>query len=111
VVHVDEYVKVSKEVFAPLGELVKIGLFKDEKDALKSIILEQAGAKIAHYKHEVGKLKSKYGVNFTEFKARIENRKEEEVYSEWDDYIQWESYEKALRYWTEIEARVKAHIT
>lgn len=108
---VDDYVKVSKEVFAPLAELVRIGLFKDEKDALRSIILEQAGDKIAHYKHEVGKLERKYGVDFTEFKARIEKRKDEEVYSEWDDFIQWESYEEALQYWTEVEARVKTHIT
>ena len=29
-----------------------------------------------------------------------------EVFEEWDDFIQWESYEESLRYWTEVEARV-----
>jgi hypothetical protein len=37
----------------------------------------------------------------------IEGRKDEEVFEEWDDFIQWESYEEALRYWTEVEERVK----
>jgi len=109
VVIVEDYVKVSKEVFTPLAELVRIGLFKDEKDALREIILEQAGHKIAHYKHEVGKLERKYGVEFTDFKARIEKRKDAEIFTEWDDYIQWASYEEALRYWIEVEERVKAH--
>jgi len=27
-------------------------------------------------------------------------------FEEWGDFIQWESYEEALRYWTEVEARV-----
>jgi hypothetical protein len=106
----DEYVKISKEVFAPLAELVRIGLFKDEKDALRSILLEHAGYKIAQCKREIVKLEKKYGVAFKDFKVTIDKRKDEEVYSEWDDFIKWESYEAALKYWTEVEERVKAHI-
>jgi hypothetical protein len=45
----ENYVKVSKEVFAPIAELVRIGLFRDEKDALAGIIREQARNKIWYY--------------------------------------------------------------
>ncbi|MGC9445280.1 MAG: hypothetical protein ACP5E9_10200 [Candidatus Methanospirareceae archaeon] len=106
----DEYVKISKELFAPFAELVRIGLFKDEKDALRSILLEHAGHKIAWCKSEIVKLEQKYGVAFKDFKATIDKRKDEEVYSEWDDFIKWESYEEALKYWTEVEERIKAHV-
>ncbi|MBT9159962.1 MAG: hypothetical protein DDT27_01157 [Dehalococcoidia bacterium] len=30
----EHYIKVSREAFAPIVELVRIGLFRDEKDAL-----------------------------------------------------------------------------
>ena len=30
-----DYVKVPKEMFEPLAEYVRIGLFRDEKDALR----------------------------------------------------------------------------
>jgi hypothetical protein len=49
-------------------------------------------------------------VDFQGFKKIIEGRKEEEVFEEWDDFIQWESYEEALRYWTEVEERVKGKV-
>jgi len=102
----ENYVKVSKEVFAPIVELVRIGLFRDEKDALAGIIREQARNKIWYYEGKISKLKGKYRVDFLEFKRIIEERKDEEVFEEWDDFIQWQSYEEALRYWTEVEARV-----
>ena len=31
----EDYVKVSKEAFEPIAEMIRIGLFRDEKDALK----------------------------------------------------------------------------
>ena len=40
-----DYVKVPKEMFEPLAEIVRIGLFRDEKDALRGIIREQAKKK------------------------------------------------------------------
>lgn len=45
-------------------------------------------------------------MDFPEFKRIVEGRKDAEVFEEWDDFIQWESYEEALKYWTEVEARV-----
>ena len=102
----ENYVKVSKEVFAPIVELVRIGLFRDEKDALVGIIREQARNKIWYYGGKISELKRKYRVDFLEFKRIIEGRKDVEVFEEWDDFIQWESYEEALRYWAEVKARV-----
>ncbi len=102
----ENYVKVSKEVFAPIVELVRIGLFRDEKDALAGIVREQARNKIWYYGGKISELSLKYKMDFPEFKRIIEGRKDEEVFGEWDDFIQWESYEEALRYWTEVEARV-----
>jgi hypothetical protein len=102
----ENYVKVSKEVFAPIVELVRIGLFRDEKDAFVGIIREQARNKIWYYGGKISELKMKYKVDFPEFKRIIEEKEGEEVFGGWDDFIQWESYEEALRYWTEVEARV-----
>jgi hypothetical protein len=102
----ENYIKVSKEVFAPIAELVRIGLFRDEKDALVGIIREQARNKIWYYEGKISELERRYKVDFLEFKRIIEERKDEEVFEEWDDFIQWESYEEALRYWTAVEARV-----
>jgi hypothetical protein len=102
-----DYVKVSKEAFAPIVELVRIGLFRDEKDALVGIIREQARNKIQFYGEKISEMARKYKVDFQGFKRIIEGRKDEEVFEEWDDFIQWESYEEALRYWTEVEERVK----
>ena len=102
----ENYINVSKEVFAPVAELVKIGLFRDEKDALAGIIREQARNKIWCYGGKISELKRRYRVDFREFKGIIEVRKDGEVFEEWDDFIRWESYEGAMRYWTEVEARV-----
>ena len=102
----ENYVKVSRDVFAPIVELVRIGLFRDEKDALVGIIREQARNKIGYYGGKISELERKYRVDFLEFKKIIEGRKDEPVFEEWDDFIRWESYEEALRYWTEVEARV-----
>ena len=105
-----DYVKVSKETFAPIVELVRIGLFRDEKDALVGIIREQARNKIQFYGEKISEMERKYKVDFQGFKKIIEGRKDEEVFEEWDDFIQWESYEEALRYWTEVEERVKGKV-
>ena len=103
----EDYVKVAKEVFDPIVELVKIGLFRDEKDALLGIIREQTKNKIYYYEKKISELKREYKRDFNEFKKIIEGRKEEEIFAEWDDFIRWESYEEALRYWTEVEERIK----
>lgn len=54
-----DYVKVPKEMFEPLAELVRIGLFRDEKDALRGIIREQAKNKIYYYEKEINEMKRK----------------------------------------------------
>jgi len=105
-----DYIKVSKEAFAPIVELVRIGLFRDEKDALVGLVREQAKNKIFYYEKKISELARKYKVDFQGFKKIIEGRKDEEVFEEWDDFIQWESYEEALRYWTEVEERVKGKV-
>ncbi|HBQ27874.1 MAG TPA: hypothetical protein DD719_00330 [Desulfotomaculum sp.] len=103
----EDYVKVAKETLKPITELVRLGLFKDEKDALVELIQDQAKNKIHYYEKKIKEMKKKYRVNFQEFKKSIEERKNEEVFEEWDDFIQWESYEEAIRYWTEAKERVK----
>jgi hypothetical protein len=105
-----EYVKVPREMFEPLAELVRIGLFRDEKDALTGIIREQAKNKIYYYGAKIIKMKMKYEADFQEFKKIIEEREEKEIFEEWDDFIQWEIYEEALRYWTKVEEQVKGNI-
>jgi hypothetical protein len=102
-------VEVSKDVFEPIALLVKDGLFKNEKDALKSLVLDQAASKICHFDSKISEMHAKYKVSFEEFKSRIESRKECESFDEWDDFIIWESYELARSYWADVEARLKGY--
>ncbi|WP_410509488.1 hypothetical protein RSJ42_04510 [Methanosarcina hadiensis] len=37
-----EYVKVPRKVFEPISDMVKAGLYKDEQEALKRLVHDQA---------------------------------------------------------------------
>jgi len=99
-------IEVSRDVFEPIADLVKIGLFKDEKEALKNLVLDQARAKIHHFDSKILEMKSKYNMSFEDFKRRVEVRKEDEVFEEWDDFIIWDSYESAKSYWLSVEGKL-----
>lgn len=99
-------IEVSRDVFEPLTDLVKIGLFKDEKEALKNLVLDQARAKIQHLDSKILEMKSKYNMSYEDFKRRIETRKEDEVFEEWDDFIIWDAYESAKSYWLKVEGKL-----
>jgi protein associated with RNAse G/E len=100
-------VEVSRDAFEPIALLVKEGLFKNEKEALKSLVLDQAALKIRQFDIKISEMKAKYKVSFEEFKRHIELRRESESFEEWDDFIIWESYESARGYWANVEARLK----
>jgi hypothetical protein len=100
-------VEISRDVFEPIALLVKDGLFKNEKDALRSLVLDQAASKVCHFDSRIREMRAKYRMSFEEFRRRIESRKGTESFDEWDDFIIWESYESASRYWANVEARLK----
>lgn len=102
-------VEVSRDAFEPITLLVKEGLFKNEKDALKSLVLDQASSKIRYFDTKISEMQAKYKVSFEELKEHIESRKDSESFEEWDDFIIWESYESARKYWADVEARLKGH--
>jgi hypothetical protein len=102
-------IEVSRDAFEPIALLVREGLFKNEKEALKSLVLDQAASKVQHFDSEILEMHNKYKMSFEEFKRRIESRKESESFDEWDDFIIWESYESARRYWADVEARLKGN--
>lgn len=97
------YLKVAREVFEPIAHLVKVGLYRDEEDALKRIVHEHSINKIQKYKKKIKEMEQKYKMNFNAFKEKINTRQDMEVFEEWDDYILWESYEEALKYWKKVE--------
>lgn len=100
-------IEVSRDVFEPISELVKLGLYKDEKDALRSLVLERATEKIRYFDARISEMRSRYNMSFEAFKRRIEERQGEEVFEEWDDFIIWESYESARAYWTSAKERLR----
>jgi len=102
-----ETVEVSRDVFEPIAMLVRDGLFKDEKDALRSLVLDQAESKIRHFDSLIEEMRAKHGVSFEEFEERIRSRKGSESFDEWDDFIIWESYESAREYWMGVQASLK----
>jgi len=99
-------IEVSRDAFEPITELVKLGLFKDEKEALKNLVLDQAAAKIRHFDSKISKMRSKYKMSFNDFKRRIEERQGDEVFEEWDNFIIWDSYESAKSYWAKVETKL-----
>ncbi|MHC1632049.1 MAG: hypothetical protein ACXQT4_07195 [Methanotrichaceae archaeon] len=102
-----ETVEVSRDVFEPIAMLVRDGLFKDEKDALKSLVLDQAASMISHFDSLIKEMRAKYDMSFEEFEKYIKSRKGSESFDEWDDFIIWESYESAREYWIGVEASLK----
>jgi hypothetical protein len=75
--------------------------------ALKNHSLEQAAAKVSYFDSKISEMRSKYKMSFDDFKRRIEERRGEEVFEEWDDFIIWDSYESARSYWAKVETRLK----
>ena len=100
-------IEVSRDAFEPIALLVKEGLYKNERDALKGLVLDQAASKIRDFNARIQEMESRYSMSFEEFRKRIESRRESESFDEWDDFIIWESYESSRRYWMDIEARLK----
>jgi Arc/MetJ-type ribon-helix-helix transcriptional regulator len=94
-----EYVKIPREIFEPISDMVKVGLYKDEEEALKQLVHDQAEQKIDYYGKKVDEMEKKYGMDFSTFEKRIQSRVGEEDFEEWDDFIIWESYVTASRYW------------
>ncbi|MDQ1275234.1 MAG: hypothetical protein QG610_807 [Euryarchaeota archaeon] len=97
-----EYVKISRKIFEPISDMVKAGLYKDEQEALKRLVHNQAEQKIDYYNKKIAEMEQKYGMDFSAFEKRIHSRVEEEDFEEWDDFIIWESYVTASRYWEQF---------
>ena len=102
-------IEVSRDVFEPITELVKLGLFRDEKEALKNLVLDQAATKIRYFDSKILEMRSKYKMSFQDFQRRIEARKGDEVFEEWDDFIVWDAYESAKSYWLKVETNLSGN--
>jgi len=100
-------IEVSRDAFEPIADPVKAGLFKNEKEALSSLVQDQATAKVRCFNAKIAEMQSKYKMSFSEFKHRVETRKDEEPFEEWDDFIIWERYESARGYWANVDDWLK----
>jgi len=96
------YVKIHRDVFAPIEDLIKTGLYKNEQEAISALVHDQARYKVEHYSKKIKEMEKKYNMVFSEFEAKIEKTTGQENFEEWDDYILWESYVKALQYWSKM---------
>lgn len=103
----NDTVEVSRDAFEPIATLVREGLFRSEKDALKCLVLDQAASKMRQFDFKISEMCAKHKMSFEDFKRRIESRVGEESFEEWDDFIIWESYESARSYWRNVEAKLK----
>ena len=52
----NDIVEVSRDVFEPIAMLVREGLFKNEKDALKCLVLDQAASKICQFDFKISEM-------------------------------------------------------
>ncbi len=96
------YVKIQRSVFQPIEDLIRIGLYKNEQEAISALVHDQAKYKIEHYSKKIKKMEKKYKMVFSDFEAKIKRTTNKENFEEWDDYILWESYIKALQYWSKM---------
>jgi len=90
------YVKIHRNVFQPIEDLIKTGLYKNEQEAISALVHDQARLKVEHYNKKIKEMEDKYDMVFPEFESRIKGTANKEIFEEWDDYILWESYVKAL---------------
>jgi hypothetical protein len=97
-----EYGNVQKKIFEPISDMVKAGLYKDEQETLQHLVHDQAEQKKDYYGKKITEMEQKYMMDFCAFKIKINSRIVAENFEEWDDFIIWESYVKAYRYWEQF---------
>jgi len=95
------YVKIQRNIFQPIEDMIKIGLYRDEQEAISVLVHDQAKYKLDQYSKKIKEMENKYGVVFSDFEKKIKTSVEEN-FEEWDDYILWESYIKAYQYWGKL---------
>lgn len=95
------YVKIQRSIFQPIEDMIKIGLYRDEQEAISALVHDQAKYKLEQYSKKLKEMENKYGVVFSDFENRIKTSIDEN-FEEWDDYILWESYVKAYQYWSKL---------
>jgi hypothetical protein len=76
------FIERSESIVAELG-------FKNLKSFVKNQALLILMSKMEKFKAEDKRFKCKYGLDFNKFQERIEQRKDEEIFSEEDDYLDW----------------------
>jgi tRNA nucleotidyltransferase/poly(A) polymerase len=95
------FVKIQRSIFQPIEDMIKIGLYKNEQEAIASLVQNQAKSKTELYSKKIKQFEKKYNTDFSAFETRIQAASEED-FEEWDDYILWESYVKAYQYWSKL---------
>jgi|GEM_PF-492729 len=84
-----------KEIKLKLPQNVVESLAKNE---IVSLLLDKAFNKTEYYLTQSREMQQKYGMDFSDFKKKVEKNKEE-VFEEWDDLMEWEAYELAYKEW------------
>jgi hypothetical protein len=83
------FVETSEAILAQLG-------FKDLKSFVKNQALLLILAKIEKYQAEDRLLEKKYKIDFERFQEKIKNLKNEEVFEQEDDYLDWRYARESL---------------
>ena len=83
------FVETSEAILAQLG-------FKDIKSFVKNQALLLMLAKIEKYQAEDRLFEKKYKINFEGFEEKIKNLRNEEVFEQEDDYLDWRYARESL---------------
>lgn len=103
-----EYIKTPRKKFEPVNDndIEKTSLYndeqEDEQETLKLLVHDQAKKKIGEYGKKIAKMEQKYRMDFSAFEKQVHLRTGKEDFEEWDDFILWESYVRAYRYWEQF---------
>jgi hypothetical protein len=77
-----EFAQKSEAIIAQFG-------FKDLKSFVKNQALLMLMAKIEKYEAESNRFEAKYAMPFEDFQRKIEGLRNEEIFEEEDDYLDW----------------------
>jgi|Deesub1362A_J573_1020465.scaffolds.fasta_scaffold03895_2 hypothetical protein len=95
---------IAKTIPILTEPLVRMGIYKNQREALKGLMLQLVQQKINEAQQEIIHFERKYGMSFEEWTASLIGKASIE---EEDDWMEWESARDILESWQRIKAEIE----
>lgn len=91
-----------EELMAVIKPFIDAGIYKNEEDALESILEDLVETKIKRYKEDIKQFEKKHGT-FDKFSAELKIKPSTEKEDEW---MEWEAAINMLDAWTKVKNKL-----